>query len=996
MAMVSPSRLVLGPDAPDRRGREDAARTRCRAKQQVARHRRERPAQPFAGRGLEPVLRPREDVVGDPPLEELAEQVFGAARVQLQADRHGGGELDELVVEQWHARLERHGHAHLVDLRQNVVEQVRPHVNKERPVHRVRRRAVGVDLTEPGERIVIADGGPELRRVEPIAHPVLEETVDVLLGARLGGRQAEVAEGPRPLHGQREQAAHARRRFGASAPQPAARLALEAFDAVAGVAGPEFVAAVARECHRHLLPRDGRHVIGRHGGRVRERLVQVPGELRQEVHDVRRHGARVVRAPEMLRNARGEADLVEPLLTEPDRRRQHRGVGDLHHGRDHRARVDAARQERAERDVADQAHAHGFVQQLVEPRQVLALPHRVAIAGERQRPVAFDPHAAALDDHPVGRRQFLDVAEDGVRRRDVLQGKVGIERLGAPFPRDPGVLEDGLDLRAEHQATAAESGVIERLDAESVAREEHSLRPAVPHRKREHAAEALDDGLSPLLVAVDDDLGVRAGLEGVPGTLQLGANVLEVVDLPVEHHPDRSVFVRQRLVACLQVDDAETPVAEAQAAVHVKAVRVRPAMGQHVGHRAERPRVDASALIEQKGSCDSAHAMYTRLRGDRPPGVRGRVRPDVPICHLAQIEGFELVHHAVERVPRGDVGPGLAPEGAGERGSQQEVRHRARQIGGVARRHQDPVPAVFDQFGDPADRRRDDGQARGHRLDDRVGKRLRSRRQNEETMLAEHLGNVVAMARQPHARLQPESFHACRKLVAQRPVAYDRQGGCGERARHSGKRLDERVVTLLRPQPCHGDQAVQAGVPRGRMEGVEVDPIRDAGDATRAHTLGSEPCGRRRRIGHDAVGKGVGAALRGKLPSRLVRVELPAAAYPDRYAGAEGEWEREDIGVEVGCVQHGQAVRAAPGSKCRARAQHAPGLEAGNRELGDRVGELLHERSPGPLAMKAGDVHREQLSVEAAHEFERLPLSSPRPEAGQEDADGHAGRGGHG
>ena len=52
-----------------------------------------------------------------------------------------GGELEQLVIEQRLARFERHGHAHLVDLGHDVVDQIGLHVDVQRAVERIARRA---------------------------------------------------------------------------------------------------------------------------------------------------------------------------------------------------------------------------------------------------------------------------------------------------------------------------------------------------------------------------------------------------------------------------------------------------------------------------------------------------------------------------------------------------------------------------------------------------------------------------------------------------------------------------------------------------------------------------------------------------------------------------------------------------------------------------------------------------------------------------------------
>ncbi len=107
------------------------------------------------------------------------------------------------------------------------------------------------------------------------------------------------------------------------------------------------------------------------------------------------------------------------------------------------------------------------------------------------------------------------------------------------------------------QIAVGQQRVVQRLDAEPVAREEQRLLVAVPQREREHAAEALDAALAPRLPRVHDHFGVAARAEGVPERRQLGDQLLIVVDLAVEDDDDAAVLVVQRLLAGRQVDDRQ-------------------------------------------------------------------------------------------------------------------------------------------------------------------------------------------------------------------------------------------------------------------------------------------------------------------------------------------------------------------------------------------------------------------------------------------------------
>src|SRR5205809_739692 len=95
------------------------------------------------------------------------------------------------------------------------------------------------------------------------------------------GAQTQVQEGVLPAHRRGpppRDGPHRPRRAG-----HVARPRLPAVPEMARVAGEQLVAAVSGEGDGHVLARDLRDVEGGHGGRISERLVEVPDELRQQV-----------------------------------------------------------------------------------------------------------------------------------------------------------------------------------------------------------------------------------------------------------------------------------------------------------------------------------------------------------------------------------------------------------------------------------------------------------------------------------------------------------------------------------------------------------------------------------------------------------------------------------------------------------------------------------------------------------------------------------------
>ena len=155
----------------------------------------------------------------------------------------------------------------------------------------------------------------------------------------------------------------------------------------------------------------------------------------------------------------------------------------------------------------------------------------------------------------------------------------------------------------------------------AVAREEQPPPPAVPQGEREHAAEPRE-ALDPVGgVGGQQHLGVRPRPEAVPARLELGAELPEVVDLPVADDLDARVVGRHRLARRVaQIDDGQAPVREPDRALGARA----PApSGPRWARRSPMPRedrrVDRRAGAEVQAARDPAHARLRR----RPAPVSG-------------------------------------------------------------------------------------------------------------------------------------------------------------------------------------------------------------------------------------------------------------------------------------------------------------------------------------------------------------------------------------
>jgi hypothetical protein len=76
-------------------------------------------------------------------------------------------------------------------------------------------------------------------------------------------------------------------------------------------------------------------------------------------------------------------------------------------------------------------------------------------------------------------------------------------------------------------------GHVQRFDAQPVAAEQHPAAVPLDDREREHALEAVDEAVTPVVVGLGKHLGVAVREEAVAVAGQLTAQVLVVVDAAV-------------------------------------------------------------------------------------------------------------------------------------------------------------------------------------------------------------------------------------------------------------------------------------------------------------------------------------------------------------------------------------------------------------------------------------------------------------------------------
>ncbi len=143
--------------------------------------------------------------------------------------------------------------------------------------------------------------------------------------------------------------------------------------------------------------------------------------------------------------------------------------------------------------------------------------------------------------------------------------------------------KERLNLRAEHEAVAHLSK-IERLNSEIITAAEKFLFLSVPDNESIHSAKLLWKTSSPLLVTVDECLGVGIGVELMTCVNKLLTKLLIVINFSVEKENKIFVLVVNRLSAAVKVDNGKTSESERNTVVYIVVCVIGTSVGNSVAH----------------------------------------------------------------------------------------------------------------------------------------------------------------------------------------------------------------------------------------------------------------------------------------------------------------------------------------------------------------------------------------------------------------------------
>src|SRR5262249_32227107 len=240
------------------------------------------------------------------------------------------------------------------------------------------------------------------------------------------------------------------------------------------------------------------------------------------------------------------------------------------------------------RYVGDHTDAYGLIELLADAGDRVGAGESSGRFGNGcgRGPVAALPDFAALGRHPASSGQAANRTIRGRRVGDVVERQVEAQRIAIGLERHAGGAQ-ARNLAREVDALRQDR-VVERLLAESIAREKEALAPRVPDRVGVHAAQPLQAFGTFLFVEVNQRLRVGRGVELVAARDQIGAQFLVLVDLAVEDDPDAAIFIGDGLVAGIEVDDGEAAHTDGAAAIDIDAFLIGAAVANLAAHRANR------------------------------------------------------------------------------------------------------------------------------------------------------------------------------------------------------------------------------------------------------------------------------------------------------------------------------------------------------------------------------------------------------------------------
>ena len=403
----------------------------------------QRTAEPAGERNGESLFRAVEEVRGKVGLHGRLEQVLAFVALQLQIRGQRGQPFDQRMIHQRLADLEGVRHAGAIHLGVDVADQIGLEVeilNQRQRIFAVRSLRVPME-----HRDGVVARQPRLERVaeEFAAHVVaqngdaMEVGVHRIARQRLEGRfRAEDAW--RPIGFRVGAAEQPEERPPKGLGNRRAKSFLGHVQSIPAIAAETLVAAIAGQRHGHMLSGELAHAVGGDRGTVRVGLVVDAGQVVDEVEIIAFDAIDEMPCRVAVRDLLRPRRLVVRRFGKCDRAGVDRLVRNLGHHGNHRARVHAARQERAQRHLGDHPQLDGFAQALDEFSARVRGAYRVV----QRKPdipklLRRVDRGSAPERQRVRGRQLCRAGENGARLGNVPSAKYSSTACGSRSRASP-------------------------------------------------------------------------------------------------------------------------------------------------------------------------------------------------------------------------------------------------------------------------------------------------------------------------------------------------------------------------------------------------------------------------------------------------------------------------------------------------------------------------------------------------------------------------------
>jgi hypothetical protein len=246
------------------------------------------------------------------------------------------------------------------------------------------------------------------------------------------------------------------------------------------------------------------------------------------------------------------------------------------------------------------------------------------------------------------------------------------------------------------------------------------------------------------------------------------------------------------------------------------------------------------------------------------------------------------------------------------------------------------------------------------------------------------------MTGERHGGLEPAFANPSCQRVVKRTAANDVESRLGKLLQHVGGGVNQNVMPLLGPQVGDGDDAARNGRDARQRRRPNIYAVVNDGNLACRYALESEPLRRRTTVCDDLVGARVCRPLQPELDSPPARIHFPPAGNADRDARESRGRQPEDVRREIGRVDNGNPMVAAPCRKGPRLTEDIWTFEAGNRKRD--AGYVLRQ----PIEQATGGAHRHHVHrplrpVKAADELQHLMLRAARLEARKYDGNRQPG-----